>query len=85
MEHLLQSGLDFATDPFPYVVDIFNHSGDESAVKMYKKIMKQPKSFIPIFTALNLVKQGTLAYNTDGIYAYAILSSNISATKIWNI
>lgn len=75
MKQLLNSRLDFAMDELPYIQDTFSHVFEESALVMYNKIMEQPKPFIPLFTGLNLVKKGTLAYNTDGIYAYAMLKS----------
>lgn len=75
MKQLLNSRLDLAMDELPYIQDTFSHVFEESALLMYNKIMEQPKPFIPLFTGLNLVKKGTLAYNTDGIYAYAMLKS----------
>lgn len=60
-------------DEVPYVADFFHHVREESAIEMYNKIMKQPQPLIPLYEGLNLVKQGSLAYNTDGNYAYVIL------------
>lgn len=79
MKQLLNSRLDFAMDELPYVQDTFHFIIEESAVEMYNKIMAQPKPLVPLFTGLNLVKKGTLAYNTDGIYAYALLKSVYSS------
>lgn len=62
-------------DEVPYVQDTFSYVFEESSLEMYNKIMAQPKPFQPLFTGLNLVKKGTLAFNTDGIYAYALLKS----------
>lgn len=75
MKQLLHSGLDFAIDEFPYVQDVFYHSQEESAVELYNKIIAQPKPLLNVFAGLDLVKKGSLAFNTDGIYAYAILKS----------
>lgn len=75
MKQLMHSGLDFAIDEFPYVEDVFRHSREETTVAMYNKIMEQSKPLLNVFTGLDLVKKGTLAFNTDGIYAYAILKS----------
>lgn len=73
MKQLLNSRLEFAMDDVPYVQDTFNHVIEESAVEMYNKIMAQPKPFLSLFVGLDLVKKGAFAFNTDGIYAYAIL------------
>lgn len=73
MRQLLNSKLDFAMDDVPYVRDFFQHIPEESAVEMYNRIMSQPNPLIPLYKGLDLVKQGSLAYNTDGTYAYAIL------------
>lgn len=75
MKQLMHSGLDFAIDEFPYVQDVFAHSQEESAITLYNKIMAQPKPLLNVFAGLDLVKKGSLAFNTDGIYAYAILKS----------
>lgn len=69
-----------AMDELPYIQDTFNHVTEKSALEMYNKIMAQPKPFLSLFTGLNLVKKGTLAFNTDGVYAYAILKSECNAT-----
>lgn len=75
MRQLLNTRLDFAMDELPYIQDTFSHVFEASALEMYNKIMDQPKPFLPLFTGLDLVKKGSLAFNTDGIYAYAILKS----------
>lgn len=85
MKQLLNTRLDFAMDELPYVQDTFSHVFEESALEMYNKIMAQPKPFIPLFTGLNLVKKGTLAYNTDGIFAYALLKCKCHRTQVFNL
>lgn len=78
MKQLLNSKLDFAMDDVPYVQDILSYVPEESAVKMYNKIMAQPHPLMPLRDGLNLVKKGGFAYNTDGSYAYEILKSMFS-------
>lgn len=75
VKQLMHSGLDFAIDEFGYIEDVFHHSREESTVELYNKIMAQPKPFLNVFAGLDLVKKGSLAFNTDAIYAYAILKS----------
>nr|QGW45456.1 ionotropic receptor 75f [Bradysia odoriphaga] len=82
MRQLLNSRLDFAMDELPYVQDIFSHVFEESALEMYNKIMKQPIPFLPLFTGLDLVKKGSLAFNTDGISAYAILKTSLTDDEL---
>lgn len=68
-------------DEYPYIQDTFVHIQEESAVEMYNKIMSQAKPFLPLDEGLNLIKKGTLAFNTDGIYAYTKLKSNLPLLK----
>lgn len=70
-------------DELPYIQDTFSFIIEESAVKMYEKIMAQPKPFYPLFTGLQLLKEGTLAFNTDGIFAYAILKGMRNIFKLY--
>ncbi|KAJ6639573.1 hypothetical protein Bhyg_12321, partial [Pseudolycoriella hygida] len=72
-------------DELPYIQDTFCHVFEESALEMYNKIMRQPKPFLSLFTGLNLVKKGTLAFNTDGVYAYAILKTLLSDDEICDL
>lgn len=75
MKQLLHSKLDLRLDELPYIQDIFRYNTEASAVEMYKKIMAQPSPLIPLHKGLNLVKRGTVAFNTDGVNAYPILKS----------
>lgn len=75
MKQLLQSKLDLAMDELPYIQDILHYNTEESAVRMYNKIMAQPMPFLPLYKGLNLVKDGSLALDTDGVNAYPILKS----------
>lgn len=54
MKQLLNSKLDFAMDPFPYIQDTFVHISEESAVEMYNKILGQPQPFLPLFIGMSL-------------------------------
>lgn len=75
MKQLLHSRLDLALDELPYIQDIFHYNNEESAVEMYNKIMAQPTPFLSLNKGLNLVKKGSLAFNTDGVNAYPIVKS----------
>ncbi|XP_037027053.1 glutamate receptor U1-like isoform X2 [Bradysia coprophila] len=82
MKQLLHTRLDFAMDELPYIQDVFSHVFEESALEMYNKIMEQPIPFLPLFTGLDLVKKGSLAFNTDGIAAYAILKTSLTDDEL---
>lgn len=75
MKQLLRSKLDLALDELPYIQDIFHYNTEESAVKMYNKIMSQPSPLLTLDKGLHFVKKGSLAFNTDGINAYPIVKS----------
>lgn len=75
MKQLLHSELDLALDELPYIQDIFHYNTEDSAVQMYNKIITLPSPLLPLHKGLNLVKEGSLAFNTDGINAYPIVKS----------
>lgn len=66
MKQLSHSKLDLALDELPYIQDIFRYNIEESAVEMYNKVMKQRRPLLPLHEGLNMVKAGTLTFNTDG-------------------
>lgn len=75
MEHLYKSKLDVAIDDIPYIQDVFKYVGEEWTTKLYHRVMTQQKPTVPLYTGLNMVKRGLIAFNTDGNYAYKILKS----------
>ncbi len=71
VKQLLNSPFEFGIDTVHYVHDNFHDSNEESTVKLYNKIMKNPKKpLIPLETGLNLLKNGGFVFLTDASYAY---------------
>lgn len=67
VRQLLNSRFEFGIDTVPYVLDNFHDGTEESTVKLYNKIMKNPKkALMSLQTGLNLLKKGGFVFVTDG-------------------
>lgn len=75
MEHLYKSKLDVAIDDIPYIQDVFKYVGEEWTAKLYQRVTTQQRPTVPLYTGLDMVKKGLIAFNTDGNYAYKLLKS----------
>lgn len=59
VEQLLNSPFEFGVDVTPYVLDIFQVTKEESTIKLYNKIMKNPEKVVmPMEAGLRLLKKG---------------------------
>lgn len=65
MKQLLHCPLEFGVDNMPYILDNFEQSIEESAVKLYQRIIQtRNESVMTLDEGLNLIKTGGFAFNT---------------------
>lgn len=85
MKQLFNSRMEFAVDEVPYILDNFKRVREESAVKLFRKVMSQPNAFLPLNRGLSMVKKGSFAFNTDGSFAYTILKCTLKVLSFLHI
>lgn len=71
IKQLLHSQLEFGIDNMPYVMNDFEHATEESAMKLYDRIMEtKEKSVMKLDKGLNLIKGGGFAFNTGNFIKF---------------
>lgn len=78
IKSLLDSNLFTYVDEVPYIFDNFKRVKEQSAVQLFKKVMDQNPTFMPVSRGVEMIKLGHV-FHTDASYAYLLLKC-----KVWN-